>query len=90
MMKSKLPSAIQSHLKIKSTETQRTTLEEPFREKFPKRIMINTTVIASVTALLIPLFALGVLALSNCGTLRVQLSPFDLQLIKESCSTPSN
>jgi hypothetical protein len=88
MMKPKFPSTIQPHLKVKPMETQKPTVEEPFWKKLPKRI-INTTVIGSVTVLVIPLSALGVLALSNCGTLHVQLSPFELQLIKGSC-TPSD
>ncbi|MBE8965194.1 hypothetical protein IQ277_02745 [Nostocales cyanobacterium LEGE 12452] len=54
-----------------------------------RKPIINVAIIGSVTALLIPLSALGVLALSNCGTLHVQLSPFELQLIKGSC-TPSD
>ncbi|MEH2212042.1 hypothetical protein [Nostoc sp.] len=66
-------------------ETERKAPEEPFWKKLPKPI-INATVIGSVTALLIPLSALGVLAGADCGSLHVQLSPFELQLIKGSCT----
>ncbi|MEH2075493.1 MAG: hypothetical protein V7K57_14035 [Nostoc sp.] len=88
MMKPKFPSTIQPHLKVKAMKTKRTAPKEPFLKKLPKPV-INATFIASVTALVIPLSALGVLALSKCGTLHVQLSPFELQLIKGSC-TPSD
>ncbi|BAZ19485.1 hypothetical protein NIES4073_03550 (plasmid) [Kalymmatonema gypsitolerans NIES-4073] len=64
-----------------------TTPEEAFWKKLPKPIT-NATIIGSVAVLVIPLSALGVLALSNCGALRVQLNPFELQLIKGSCSIP--
>ncbi|MEH2456605.1 hypothetical protein [Nostoc sp.] len=85
MMKPKIPSTIQPHLKVKPMETERTAPEEPFWNKLPKP---NATVIGLVTALVITLPALGLLAGPSCGSLHVQLSPFELQLIKGSC-TPS-
>jgi hypothetical protein len=87
MMKFKLPSTVQPHSQVKPIETERTTLKERFWKKLPKPI-INATIIASVTGLVIPLSALAVLALSNCGVLRVQLNPFELQLTKGNCSKP--
>jgi hypothetical protein len=88
MMERKLQPKIQSQSKGKSMKYEITTSKEPFWKKFSKPIT-NATVIGSVTALVIPLSALGVLALSKCGgTLQVQLNPFELQLIKGSCNTP--
>jgi hypothetical protein len=87
MMKPKFPSTIQPHLKVKPINAQRTTQKETFWKKLSKPI-INATVIGWVTALGI-LSALGVLAGANCGSLHVQLSSFELQLIKGSC-TPSD
>lgn len=88
MRKAKLPSSVQPHSKVKPMQTQRTTPpENPFWKKFPKPI-INAAIVGSVTALVIPLSALGVLAVSKCGALRVKFNLFELQLIKGSCSTP--
>ena len=86
-MKSKVPSNIQAQSQVKPKKTKRTTLEEHFWKKFPKPI-INATVIGSVIGLTIYFSALGVLILSNCGELHVQLNPFELQLMKGSCSKP--
>lgn len=86
MMKPQIPSIIQPHLKVKPMETERKALEESVWQKLPKP---NATVIGLVTALVITLPALGLLAGRSCGSLHVQLSPFDLQLIKGSC-TPSD
>ncbi|MDZ8096371.1 MAG: hypothetical protein RM049_15325 [Nostoc sp. DedQUE04] len=83
MMKPQIPSIIQPHLKVKPMETERKAPEEPFWKKLPKPITVN--VIGWVTALGI-LSASGVLAGAKCGSLHVQLSSFELQLIKGSCT----
>jgi hypothetical protein len=71
----------------KLMKQERITPEKTFWKQLPIPVT-NATVIASVAILVIPLSALGVLALSNCGALRVQLNPFELQLIKGSCGIP--
>ncbi|MEH2346664.1 MAG: hypothetical protein V7K55_01435 [Nostoc sp.] len=69
-------------------KTERTAPEQPFWNKLPKPITVNV-IIGLVTALGITLPALGLLAGPSCGSLHVQLSPFELQLTKGSC-TPSD
>lgn len=86
-MKSKVPSNVQAQSQLKPMKTKRTTLEVPFWKFFPKPI-INTTVISLVIFLTIYFSALGVVVISNCAELRVQLHPFEVQLIKRSCSKP--
>ncbi|MEH2395292.1 MAG: hypothetical protein V7K21_27780 [Nostoc sp.] len=86
-MKSKAPSNIQAQSQVKPMKAKRTTLKEPSWKKFPKPI-INASVIGSVICLTIYFSALGVLVISNCAELRVQLHPFELQLIKGSCNRP--
>lgn len=86
-MKSKFPPTIQFQFQIKPKKTERATSGKPFWKKFPKPV-IGVTIISSLVVLIIYLSALGVLGLSNCGELRVQLNSFELQLVKGSCNAP--
>ena len=88
-MKYKFPFTIQSQSQSKPIKKQRTTGQGTFWKKLPKPIA-TVSMVGSVTVLTIALSAIGVVAMSSCAALHVQLNPFELQLIKGSCNITSN